>query len=260
MYAYCLIASAIFLTIVFFIARRHDRYDLIDSAWGLAFIAIAAVSYLAQPSYSLISVQSLVSLLVIIWGMRLSLHIYRRWNRASREDKRYMVFRQKYAKSFGGVALSMYLKIYLVQAVLAFVISLPVIIILNASEMVGFGWYVFVGLLIWLIGFYFEAVGDAQLSAFTRNHRNKGKLMTQGIWRYTRHPNYFGEAVQWWGIATIALSVPFGWLGVISPLTLTILLLFISGIPLTEKYFESRSGWQEYKRKTSKFIPLPPRH
>lgn len=255
---YCLAVAVIFLTIVFFIARRRNRYDLIDSAWGFTFIGIAIVGYLAQPRV-LFSLQSLVSLLVIVWGMCLSLHIYHRWSRASREDRRYNELRSKYSKNFGGVAGGMYFKVYLVQAVLAWVISLPVIVI-NAAPSLDIGWYVWIGLVIWSIGFYFEAVGDAQLAKFTQNSRNKGKLMTQGLWRFTRHPNYFGEVTLWWGIFVICLAANLSLITVIGPLTITFLILFVSGVPLTERHFEGRPGWTEYMRKTSKFIPLPPRH
>lgn len=256
--SYCLAASLLFFTLIFFIARKQDRYDVIDSAWGIGFISIALVGYLSQATVALFSVQSLVLLLVIIWGMRLSLHIYSRWAHAGKEDRRYAALRQEYGESVIGLEANMYSRVYLVQAILAWVISLPVIAV-TVADVITLSWYAWVGLGVWLVGFYFEVVGDAQLRAFTGNPNNKGMLMTRGLWRYTRHPNYFGEATQWWGVFIIALIVPFGWITVIGPITLTVLLLFISGVPLTEKHFHNRLGWKAYKRRTSRFIPLPPR-
>ena len=117
----------------------------------------------------------------------------------------------------------------------------------------------YIGVVVWLIGFYFEVVGDLQLSRFLANPSNKGTLMTSGLWRYTRHPNYFGEVTQWWGIYLIAVSVPYGWVGIIGPALITILILKVSGIPLLEKHKAGQPEWEAYKSRTSKFIPLPPR-
>jgi steroid 5-alpha reductase family enzyme len=255
---YCLFASLLFLTMVFYAARSRDRYDVIDIAWGFAFIAIAAVAYMMQPSYQLWSVQTLVSVLVLIWGMRLSLHIYERWSRSDHEDKRYTQLRQQYKNKPGGVATNMYVRVFLVQAILAVCVSSSVIVV-NMSPPASLSPLAGIGVIVWLIGFYFESVGDAQLRKFTRNHRHKGKLMTQGLWKYTRHPNYFGEVVQWWGIFVIALSAPYWQISIVGPIVITVLILFISGIPLTEKHFEGRSGWKAYKKRTSKFFPLPPK-
>ena len=115
------------------------------------------------------------------------------------------------------------------------------------------------GAVVWLTGFFFESVGDLELSRFVKNPANKGKLMTGGLWRYTRHPNYFGEVTQWWGIFLVVLSSPYGFLAIISPLTITFLILKVSGIPMLEKKYEGRADFAQYKRKTSAFFPLPPR-
>lgn len=254
----CVLASFLFLTAIFFVARAKNRYDVIDIAWGLAFIAIAGVSYIVQSEIKFISVQTLTTLLVIVWGLRLSLHINARWSHSTKEDARYTDMRHKYSKLPGGAALNMYTRVFLVQAILAVIISTSVIII-NASAPVPLGWAAVIGVIIWMIGFFFESTGDKQLQNHLANPKNKTKLMTSGLWKYTRHPNYFGEAIQWWGIWVIALSVPFGWVGMISPIVITILLVFISGVPLTEKRFEGRPGWEKYKKETSIFLPLPPK-
>lgn len=254
---YCMVAALLFLTFIFAVARLRNRYDLIDVAWGLAFIAIAAVSYLSQPT-ELYSIQTITTVLVVVWGLRLSLHIYSRWDKSQAEDKRYTELRNQYAKKWGGFALNMYVRVFLLQAVLAVAVSLPLIVI-NTSNTTTPSWVIAVGIVVWVIGFYFEAVGDYQLKKHIANPKNKGKIMTSGLWEYTRHPNYFGELTQWWGIFVIALAVPYVWVSVIGPIIITVLLLFISGVPLTEKHFKGRAGWDAYKKHTSKLFPLPPR-
>jgi steroid 5-alpha reductase family enzyme len=147
----------------------------------------------------------------------------------------------------------------LLQSLLAAVVSLPVLVV-NATQPTPLTVLSFVGLIIWAVGFYFEAVGDYQLKQFISHPSNKGKLMTKGVWNYTRHPNYFGEIAQWWGIFVISLAVSgYWWLAIIGPLVITGLLVFVSGVPLTEKHFASKPGWEEYKRRTSKLLPLPPK-
>jgi steroid 5-alpha reductase family enzyme len=258
-FAYCLLASIIFLSSVFVVAKIKDRFDLVDVAWGLVFIAIGLTSYMAQPQIVFWSTQTLVSVLVLAWGLRLSLHIYARWNKSQHEDGRYQDMRKTYASKTGGVASNMYGRVFIVQALLAVVVSLPVIVI-NSSPSAMPNWIVAVGVAVWVVGFYFEAVGDRQLRSHLEKPANKGKLMTSGLWKYTRHPNYFGEVTQWWGILVIALTVPLWWVSIIGPVVISVLILCVSGVPLTEKRFAGRPGWQEYKKRTSIFVPLPPRH
>ena len=116
-----------------------------------------------------------------------------------------------------------------------------------------------VGVLVWIIGFLFEAVGDYQLRRFIGNPLNKGRIMMSGLWRFTRHPNYFGEVVLWWGIFLIALSVPGGWRTIVGPATITFLILKVSGIPMLEAKYRSNPQYEAYQRRTSSFVPLPPR-
>lgn len=254
-FLYGLIASVLLLIMVFFIAKRRDRYDLIDVAWGLTFIAIAGATYMSQSEITLASVQTVALILVGFWGYRLSRHIYARWSVSKKEDGRYTDMRDQYANMPGGVAINMFVRVYLVQAILAVAVSSSVLV-LFASAPAAVSWLTLVGTVVWLIGFYFEVIGDAELKHHLANPKNKGKLMTTGLWRYTRHPNYFGEMTQWWGIFIVALSagLSFWYISIIGPIVITTLLLFISGVPLTEKRFAGRPGWDEYKRKTSKVL------
>ncbi|HET7629739.1 MAG TPA: DUF1295 domain-containing protein, partial [Candidatus Saccharimonadales bacterium] len=138
------------------------------------------------------------------------------------------------------------------------VIVLPVTLI-NHSNSLDLSGLALAGGLVWLVGLSLESIGDRQLRHFMSNPDNKGKIMNRGLWRYSRHPNYFGELTQWWGIFIIALAAPLGWIGFIGPLVLTLLILFVSGIPLSEKRQAKKPGWSYYKKRTSVLVPLPPK-
>lgn len=246
--SFCIV---VYMTLVFVVSRAIKRLDVVDIAWGGAFVVIALASLsLGKPS----ALQYIATSLVVVWAARLSLSIFQRFKKAA-EDPRYVEMRKSWK---GNEALNAYMLIFLVQGFLALVISASVVTI-NLSDEHSLCIATLMGCIMWLIGFLFEAIGDSQLRAHLSTPENRGKLMTSGLWRYTRHPNYFGEALQWWGIYVIALGVPLGWATIIAPLTITFLLLFVSGVPLTEKRFDGRPGWEAYKKRTSVFIPLPPK-
>ena len=242
----------VYMTCIFIISRSIKRLDVVDIAWGGAFIVIALASLILGNRGTL---QYLVSGLVVLWGLRLSFYIFKRFRRSESEDPRYAEMRKGWR---GNIYANAYFRIFITQGALALLVSASVIAI-NLSNEVTIQPIAYIGLCIWIVGFLFESLGDSQLRAHLANPKNKGSLMTSGLWRYTRHPNYFGEAVQWWGIFIIALSIPYGWASVAGPLVITVLLLFVSGVPLTEKRFEGRPGWEAYKRRTSIFVPLPPK-
>jgi len=239
-----------YMTFWFIVSIIKKRNDIADIAWGLGFVLMAWLSfYLSDYSFKALLVNGLVT----VWGLRLALHIYYR-NKNKPEDSRYLEWR----KTWKNFYLRSFLQVFLLQGIFLFLISFPVMFI-NHAVSNSFGVLEIIGFLVWGLGFYFESVGDKQLKEFISNHANKGKLMDRGLWQYSRHPNYFGEVTQWWGIFTIALSIPGSLLTIIGPLTITILILFISGIPLLEKKYAGRPDWEEYKKKTSVFIPLPPK-
>jgi steroid 5-alpha reductase family enzyme len=239
-----------YMTIWFIVSVIKKRNDVADIAWGLGFIFMAWLSFFVS-GFSFKSL--LVNGLVTVWGLRLALHIYNR-NKNKSEDSRYLEWR----KTWKNFYLRSYLQVFLLQGIFLFLISLPVIFI-NYSVSGKFGILEIIGLFIWGLGFYFESTGDRQLKEFISNPENKGKLMDKGLWKYSRHPNYFGEVTQWWGIFIIALSLPDSFITIIGPLTITILILFVSGIPLLEKKYVGRPDFEDYKNRTSIFIPLPPR-
>jgi steroid 5-alpha reductase family enzyme len=240
------------MTAWFVAAQLKGRNDVADVAWGLGFILAAAVSLYFG------GVQSprglLVSALVLLWGGRLALHIHAR-NRGKGEDPRYRQWREEWGRWF---VLRSFLQVFMLQGLLLVVVATPVVFI-NGSPPTPLSWLDALGLFVWLTGFAFEAVADWQLLCFIRNPANRGRLMTSGLWRYSRHPNYFGEVTLWWGLWLMALNLPGGWWTVVGPLTITFLILTVSGIPMLEKHYEGRADFQDYKRRTSPFFPLPPR-
>jgi steroid 5-alpha reductase family enzyme len=239
------------MSLWFVVSWAKKRNDVADIAWGLGFVLLAWTSFFLAGVSGLRGL--LVCILVSIWGLRLAWHIHKR-NKGKVEDYRYLAWRKEWGKWF---YLRSYAQVYLLQGFLLFLIVFPVLFITQGWGS-PLGWFDFVGVAVWILGFYFETVGDAELARFIKNPENKGKLMQSGLWAYTRHPNYFGEVTMWWGFWLIALSLPYGWLGIIGPLTITFLILKVSGIPLLEKKMEENPDFTEYKRKTSMFIPMFP--
>ncbi len=242
----------LFMSLCFVVSVLRKRNDIADVAWGLGFILMTWTSYLLSPDAGIRGLW--VGTIVSLWGLRLAWHIHAR-NAGKTEDYRYLAWRTEWGKWF---YVRSYLQVYLLQGTLLFLVVSPVLLI-NRQAGAEFGVLDMLGGVIWLGGFLFEVIGDAQLERFIQNPANKGKLMQSGLWAYTRHPNYFGEVTQWWGILLIALSVPNGWLGIIGPLTITFLILKVSGIPLLEKKMAENPEFAEYQRKTSMFFPLPRR-
>lgn len=241
-----------YMNIWFVISVIKQRNDVADIAWGLGFILTAWCSFFLSENPGARGL--LLSILISIWGTRLAWHIYMR-QRGRGEDKRYASWRKKWNKLF---YLRSYLQIYLLQGLLIFLIATPVLMIMNHTKISQFGLLDWVGLALWCVGFYFEARADAQLARFVKDPTQKGKILQSGLWKYSRHPNYFGEVLLWWGIFLIALgSAPV--YAIIGPLTITILILYVSGIPLLEKTYAGNPAYEDYKKRTSVFFPLPPK-
>jgi steroid 5-alpha reductase family enzyme len=244
------IVLLVYMSFCFIISILKNRNDIADVAWGIGFIILAWASYFITSDFNLRGL--LVGILVSIWGFRLAFHIYSR-NKGKTEDYRYLAWRKAWGKYFYPRS---YFQVYILQGILLFLIILPVLFI-NKNVGKGINILDIVGILVWLVGFFFETVGDAQLSNFIKNPENKGKILQNGLWQYTRHPNYFGEVTGWWGIWLISLSASYGWISIIGPLTITVLILKVSGIPLLEKKMKENPEFTEYKKRTSIFIPLP---
>lgn len=241
----------IYKTIVFVLSLLLRRNDIADVSWGLSFILILVTSLNYTGNFN--PLIALVSILVVIWGGRLAARIYLR-NRVKKEDFRYQKLREEAGKNF---LIRSFLQIYILQGLLAVAVSLPVIFIIYFGQEVGLGWLAYAGLIIWLVGFFFEAVGDYQLDKFLSQSENKGHLLQTGLWKYSRHPNYFGEVTMWWGIFLIAVSVPNGYLSILGPATITFLITKVSGVPMLEKKYIGNREFENYKSRTSVFFPLP---
>lgn len=246
-------ALLLFFALTFIVAQSQKNNGLVDVAWGLGFVFTAILSFLiGEPKGP---VPLVITLCVVVWGVRLTWYLVRR-NVGKPEDFRYANMRETWnPKTF---YLKMFVKIYLLQMVLNFLINLPTIVT-NLQDQAGWGVAASVGLVVWLIGFFFEVVGDSQLRLHKASPANQGKLLTTGLWQYTRHPNYFGEATQWWGVFMMAVSGGTRFWLIISPVVITLFLLYVSGVPMLEKKYAGRPDWEAYKRKTSKFFPLIPK-
>ncbi len=241
-----------YMTLVFILALLKKNNGIVDIAWGPGFIAVNALIFALHGDGQ--ARQWLALALVGIWGGRLALHIFRR-NRGREEDFRYAAWRRQWGKHF---VIRSFVQIFMLQGLLLLLVSTPLLLIVGQAQpplrlLDG------LGLLIWLAGFLFETIGDRQLTAFSKDPANRGQLMKRGLWSYTRHPNYFGEAVLWWGMAVLALSAPRGWLGLIGPVVITFLLRFVSGVPLLEKKYSGRPDFEAYKKRTPVFFPWFPR-
>lgn len=252
---YAQVAGVVFvyMTAWFLASQFQRRNDIADTAWGLGFVVVAWSSMLiagTTPSFE----GWLIVGLVTIWGMRLAIHIYLR-NRRKSEDKRYTELVPD------GVAfrwLISYLKVFLLQGLLLWVISLPIQAVFFSDSMLVWKDLVVIGFVIWVFGMAFEAVGDYQLKKFLARPKRPAVLDT-GLWRYTRHPNYFGEVTLWWGVGLISIAAGSPLWVLVGPLTITGLILFVSGVPMLERRYKDDPAYQRYALKTSKFLPLPPK-
>jgi steroid 5-alpha reductase family enzyme len=238
------------MTIAWLLSLAYKNVDLVDIGWGIGFVFIAVFTYAVGKQHILSAV---TSALVVVWGIRLAVHIYLR-NRGKEEDWRYAKWRSDWGSLF---ALRSLVQIFWLQAILLFLVVLPVIYI-NSIENESTSIPLFLGgITLWSIGFFFEAIGDLQLARFKSDPSNSGKIMDKGLWKFTRHPNYFGEVTLWWGIYLIVISSGSGRVSILGPLTISILILGVSGIPLLESKYRDNKEYQEYAKRTSKFFPLP---
>lgn len=277
------IAVEIFFHVGFLLALKLKNNAIADVMWGLGFIIASYTALFVSlfgddfaPGYSLSMRTVTILLLITIWGSRLAWHIYQR-NKNKPEDFRY----QEWRKAWGNQAIwRTYLQVFLLQSVLLMVIAFPALLAIRLSPAplqsslfdTPFGILGILGVCIWIVGFTFEAIGDAQLKKFKEKNRleqnPKHTVLTTGLWKYTRHPNYFGEATLWWGIWLIGVGAAgssglstftYALVTATGPLTITLLIRFVSGVPLLEKKYATNSEFQAYAQKTSVFVPWFPK-
>ena len=227
--------------------------SIVDIVWGAGFAVTSWVLAATVDGNS--GRQLLLAVMVGLWGMRLALYLAKR-NIGHGEDWRYKAMRKKKGKNFGVISL---VTVFGLQGVLMWTVSLPVILG-NADNSPGVGPIAVMGIMLWLVGLTFEAVGDYQLAKFKKDPSNATKVMDKGLWSLTRHPNYFGDALLWWGIGIVGAETGSGIFGLVGPLVMTFFLLKVSGVPMLERSLSRRrEGYADYVAKTSGFIPRPPK-
>ncbi|MFZ0611650.1 MAG: DUF1295 domain-containing protein [Desulfobacterales bacterium] len=249
------LATVVVMMIIgWIISLAYRNVTVVDSLWGLGFVLIVWVTFVLSDGYR--PRASLIAALVTIWGLRLSLYLTKRnWGKG--EDPRYGEWRRQSGDRFWIVSL---FKVFLLQAAVMWCIAL----VLQYGQMSPVPGHLTVldavGVIVWMTGFLFESIGDWQLARFKSSPANKGKVMDRGLWAYSRHPNYFGEFLMWWGLFLVTLATPASWWTIVSPVIVTVVLLKMTGIPLTEKAItRTRPQYDDYIERTSAFIPWFPK-
>jgi steroid 5-alpha reductase family enzyme len=242
------------MTVLWLISIYLKNVSIVDNFWGIGFILITFIYYLqSEVAYTRLN---LVMLLVSLWGLRLSVYLMYR-NYGKEEDYRYREFRRSYGpKRYWWFS---FFQVFMLQGGLMMIISMPLLGVALKTNSDALNLFDYLGILIWSIGFIFESVGDYQLASFKRHPQNKGKLLTTGLWRYTRHPNYFGDTAIWWGFGLFAIASGAYWYS-LGSLLMTYLIIKISGVAMLEKSLsEVKPGYEQYVETTSTFFPWFPK-
>ncbi|NNL67850.1 MAG: DUF1295 domain-containing protein [Myxococcales bacterium] len=229
---------------------RLKDASIVDIWWGPGFAVLAVVAYLLAERGHL-----LVTGLVTVWGLRLGAYLL--WRNAGQgEDPRYQAMRRHWGERFPWVSLG---TVFVLQGLLQWFVALPVIVAQQRGAPESLGALAGVGVLFFGVGLFFETVGDWQLARFKADPENQGRVMDRGLWRYTRHPNYFGDFCVWWGIFLVCLETSGAVYTIASPLVMSFLLMRVSGVPMLERSIgKRRPGYAEYQRRTNAFFPSPP--
>lgn len=247
------VVIAVVMVATWIVSLVLKNASIVDITWGLGFVVVAWTGRIATHGND--GRQWLLTVLTTVWGLRLAGYLFWR-NHGKGEDFRYRAMRRHWGARFPVVSL---VTVFGLQGALMWVVSLP-LQLGQARETPDVGVLGIIGAVLWAIGLGFEAVGDAQLARFKADPANAGKVMNRGLWRYTRHPNYFGDACVWWGIALVAAETTLGLWGLLGAVVMTVLLRRVSGVVLLEKSLNRRKpGYAEYVARTSAFLPRPPK-
>lgn len=259
--------SALFLFgyifIAFIVGTIKKNNGLMDVFYGPGFFVVALTSMVFYfiLNNTINPRQIIITILVLIWSIRLGTYVFIR-NRGKPEDYRYKAMRERWGTN---IVLKSLIRVYIFQGIVIFIVSFPVWFTNISTNppldnfLNFYGVTLWLGVIIWVIGFLFETFGDYQLYTFKQDPNNKGKVLDRGLWKYTQHPNYFGEVTQWWGIYVIALAVPFGFISIIGPIFITYMIIKVSGIRLLDKHFEGDDEYTNYKKRTPVFFPWFPK-
>ena len=241
------------MNVMFLIAQFKKDNSIVDIGWGLGFLAVTIGLMVFTGFQSIVHIVYLM--MIAFWSLRLASYIFKR-NRGTGEDYRYAAWREEWGKN---VVWRAYLQVFMLQGIIMSVVLTPSYAIFSsASDELGLAQYC--GIILWIIGFYFEALGDAQMMRFKADSVNKGKVMNQGLWKLTRHPNYFGEALLWWGFGIYSLTSELWWISIIGPAVITFFLLKVSGVAMLERKYDGNPKYAEYKRTTNAFLPWFPKN
>ena len=248
-------AAALAVLAVWVLSLLLRDASIVDIYWGPGFTVIGLTAYLVgeggDPGR-----RALIVGLTALWSARLGLYLLWRARQHGEEDPRYQAMRRRWGPRFPLISLA---TVFSFQALLMWIVSLPVQVTQVAGD-APLGPLDLLGAALFFAGFLFEAVGDAQLARFRADPASAGQVMDRGLWRYTRHPNYFGNALLWWGLFAIALGTPYGPYTIVSPLLMTFLLLRVSGVALLERSIgKRRPAYAAYVERTSAFVPMPPK-
>lgn len=247
-YLFSLLFVEAMMCVVFVLAQYRKDNSIVDIFWGTGFCLIALNSYLLTWEYD--PRKTLMLMMVLAWGVRLSIYLYLR-NKGKGEDYRYAAWRKEWGEN---AARKAFWKVFMLQGFFMFIISLPVLHVMNFSYKFG-NVLDLIGLAVWLTGFLIESIGDYQLKVFKSRASNKGRIMQEGLWSVSRHPNYLGEVLVWWGIFIVSLNADRWYISLISPMVITWLLTRVSGVPMLEKKYRDNAEFQEYAARVPAFFP-----
>ncbi len=253
----CVVSGLMFCTWLVSLLLRD--VSIVDFVWGTGFVVVGWVTLMvsASPTVGSPTLQNwLIVWLTTLWGLRLSGYLFWR-NHGKPEDYRYQEMRDKHGRGF---ALRSLLSVFGLQGGIMWIVSLPIQTGQLAENQSQIGVLAVLGVVIWLVGVCFESIGDFQLARFKANLENQGRVMDRGLWRYTRHPNYFGDFLVWWGLYFVSFGKGVAWWSAVGPAVMSVFLIYVSGVSLLEKSLKERKpGYDDYIRRTSSFIPLPPK-
>lgn len=234
----------VYMVLWFLLSHWKKDYSLVDIAWGLGFVVLAIWTHL---SHLELGGNILFLLMIALWGSRLAIYLFLR-NLRQGEDWRYAKMKADWGSK---IAVHAFFKIFMLQGILMWIIALP---IMQIQFQASYPFQI-AGFILWFFGFLWESIADWQLFQFKKQPSNKGKIMTTGLWRYSRHPNYFGEIVLWWGIFIFTIPYSDTWLILLSPLTISWLLIRVSGVPMLERKYKNNPAYQEYIQNTNALLP-----
>ncbi len=237
----------LYASVWFGISLIAKRNDIADVAWGLGYALLCFYLFMTYPGHP---VAWVCYILVTIWALRLSVYIFLR-NREKTEDFRYKKWREEWGSTF---YFRSYFQVYLLQAFFLMIIISPVMLAASQSTTELTVWS-YIGITVWVIGFIWQVVGDNQLAKFKKNKSSSEQILNTGLWKYSRHPNYFGEIVMWWGIYLIVWPLPDSYYFIIGPITITLLIRYVSGVPMLEERYKNNAAYQAYKKEVPVLFP-----